>query len=134
MTFCWRSSTGGCWPSKISVYILSHLILSVSGQLALYELDINQEAGKGIFVTYHQVRREEGGLELNILLGLWLRPHHLLGRVQWHDREGEVASGIDFLHLLSKVSYLDISWSNKFCIFCFYRFQIFYTRKKFILK
>ena len=50
------------WPVKIlshhaeiSLYLLTHLLLSTSAQMALYELDINQDAGKGIFVTYHQV-------------------------------------------------------------------------------
>ena len=41
--------------AEISLYLLTHLLLSTSAQLALYELDINQNAGKGIFVTYHQV-------------------------------------------------------------------------------
>ena len=50
------------WPVKIlshhaeiSLYLLTHLLLSTSAQMALYELDINQNAAKGIFVTYHQV-------------------------------------------------------------------------------
>ena len=41
--------------AEISLYLLTHLLLSTSAQMALYELDINQDAGKGIFVTYHQV-------------------------------------------------------------------------------
>lgn len=38
----------------LSLYVFTYLLLIASAQLALYELDINQNAGKGIFVTYHQ--------------------------------------------------------------------------------
>ena len=56
--------TGGpWWPRKLMGYqapivtfILAMLLKNAEGQAPTYTLDINEEAGSGIFVSYYQVK------------------------------------------------------------------------------
>ena len=56
--------TGGpWWPCKlvgyqaaIVTFILAMLLKNAEGQAPTYKLDINEEAGSGIFVSYYQVK------------------------------------------------------------------------------
>ena len=57
--------TGGpWWPCKVMGYqaaivsfMLAMLMKNAEGQAPTYKLEINEEAGQGIFVSYYQVEK-----------------------------------------------------------------------------